>query len=164
MREWVGLVVRVVVGVVWIAAGTAKVLDPAASVRAVRAYDLLPGALVEPVGYLLPVLEVVVGATLVLGLLVRGSAVLSALLFAVFVIGISSAWARGLQIDCGCFGGGGYDPDAASKYPVELARDGALLLASLYLLRWPRSRFAVDHLLFGPRPRVEDAVLSGSES
>ncbi|WP_127480185.1 MauE/DoxX family redox-associated membrane protein [Nocardioides pantholopis] len=163
MREWLGLLARVVVGGVWIAAGAAKVTDPAASVQAVRAYDLLPDAVVPTVGHLLPVLEVVVGATLVLGVLVRASAVLSALLFVAFIIGIASAWSRGLQIDCGCFGGGGYDPDAAAKYPVELARDAVLLAVSLFLVRWPRSRYAVDNVLLPQRRPAEDSPDQGRD-
>ncbi len=43
-----------------------------------------------------------------------------------FIIGIASVWARGITIDCGCFGGGGYDADAASQYPWEIARDVGL--------------------------------------
>ena len=50
------------VGGVWIVAGALKLPDPAASVRAVRAYDLLPESVVPTVGHLLPVLEVVVGS------------------------------------------------------------------------------------------------------
>ena len=42
-------------GGVWIVAGALKLPDPAESVRAVRAYDLLPEAIVPAVGYLLPV-------------------------------------------------------------------------------------------------------------
>ena len=61
MKDWVGLGARLVTGVVWIVAGALKLPDPAASVRAVRAYDLLPEAVVPTIGYLLPVVEVVVG-------------------------------------------------------------------------------------------------------
>ena len=153
--EWVGLLARLVTGGVWIAAGAVKLPDPAQSVDAVRAYQLLPASLVEPVGQLLPVVEIVVGATLVLGLLARGSAVVSALLFVAFIIGIASVWARGITIDCGCFGGGGYDPDAASQYPWEIARDGALLLASLFVAWRPSTRLALDALLFGRVPESE---------
>lgn len=155
MKEWVGLVARLVVGTVWIWAGAAKVLDPAQSVAAVRAYQLLPGTLAEPVGQLLPVLEVLVGALLVLGLLTRAAAVVSSLLFVAFIIGIASVWARGLSIDCGCFGGGGYDPDAASKYPWEIARDAILLLLSLFLVWLPSSRLSLDSLLFRRTPEPE---------
>lgn len=151
MREWLGTAARLVTGVVWIWAGALKLGDSYQSVQAVRAYELLPEGLVEPVGYLLPVLEVVVGVALVAGLLTRGAAVVSALLFVVFIVGIASAWARGLQIDCGCFGGGGYDPNAEAAYPWEIARDAALLLVSLFLVRWPRTRVALDAVLF-PTP------------
>jgi len=145
---WAGLVARLVVGGVWIYAGLLKLPDPDQSVDAVRAYELLPGDLAVTVGQLLPVLEVVVGTALVLGLLVRGAAVVSAVLFVAFIVGIVSVWARGIEIDCGCFGGGGYDPDATSKYPWEIARDAALLAASLFLVRLPRSRWALDSVLF----------------
>ncbi len=72
MKEWIGLVARLVTGGVWLVAGALKLPDPAASVRAVRAYDLLPESVVPLVGHTLPVLEVVVGLCLVLGLLTPG--------------------------------------------------------------------------------------------
>jgi uncharacterized membrane protein YphA (DoxX/SURF4 family) len=147
MWGFLGLALRLVVGGVWIVAGALKLPDPAESVRAVRAYQLLPEAVVPAIGYALPVLEVVVGLCLVLGVLVRVNAVVSAVLFAAFVVGISAAWARGLQIDCGCFGGGGYEAGASEKYPAEIARDVALLLASAYLAWRPRTAYAVDSLL-----------------
>lgn len=148
MKEWIGLLLRLVVGGVWIAAAVVKLPDPAQSVAAVRAYQLLPSSIVPTVGQLLPAIELVVGLCLVFGLLTRGAAVISALLFIAFIIGIASVWARGINIDCGCFGGGGADPDAASKYPWEIARDAALLLASLFLVWLPSSRLSLDTLLF----------------
>lgn len=149
MRDWVGLLARVVTGGVWIVAGALKLPDPAASVRAVRAYDLLPEAVVPTVGHLLPVVEVVVGVLLVLGLLTRPAAVVSSLLFVAFIIGIASAWARGMSIDCGCFGGGGFDADARDKYPGEIARDVALLAASVWLVVRPSSRLSLDRRILG---------------
>ena len=150
---WLVLVARLVVGGVWIVAGALKIPDPASSVQAVRAYRLLPEAIVPTVGQLLPVVEVVVGLALVVGLLTRTMAVASAVLFVAFIIGIASAWARGLTIDCGCFGGGGYDPDAAEKYPWEIARDVALLAGSVFVAAFGhRSRWALDHVLFRRTP------------
>ncbi len=138
-------------GGVWLYAGAIKLGDPSQSVAAVRAYQALPAALVAPVGQLLPVLEVVIGAMLVLGLLTRGAAAVSAALFVVFIAGIVSVWVRGIEIDCGCFGGGGYEPDATSKYPWEIARDVALLGGSVFLLRVRLTRLALDNRLFGTR-------------
>ncbi|MGD9960573.1 MauE/DoxX family redox-associated membrane protein [Nocardioides sp.] len=149
--KWFGLVARLLVGGVWVVAGALKLPDPSASVRAVRAYDLLPESIVPTVGHLLPVLEVVVGALLIVGLLTRGAAVVSGLLFVAFIIGISSAWARGLQIDCGCFGGGGYKEGASAEYPWEIARDTGLLLLSAFLVWRPRTMWSLDSLLFPQR-------------
>jgi uncharacterized membrane protein YphA (DoxX/SURF4 family) len=160
VKEWAGLAARLVVGGVWIYAGALKLPDPDGSVAAVRAYELLPGESAVTVGHLLPILEVVVGAMLVLGVLVRGAAAVSALLFIAFVVGIISVWSRGIEIDCGCFGGGGYDPDASSKYPWEIARDVGLLALSLFLVRLRGSRWALDSLLFRSTPEepVEEPV------
>jgi uncharacterized membrane protein YphA (DoxX/SURF4 family) len=148
---WVGTAARLVVGGVWIAAGVLKLPHPGQSVTAVRAYQLLPIGWTTTVGHLLPVLEVVVGAILVVGLLTRFAGVLSGLLLIAFVVGIVSVWSRGISIDCGCFGGGGADPDASAAYPWEIARDVGLLLASAYLVVGPRSALSLDRWLF-PQP------------
>jgi uncharacterized membrane protein YphA (DoxX/SURF4 family) len=150
VREWLGLTARLVLGGVWIFAGALKLPDPAGSVRAVRAYDLLPESVVPTVGHVLPVVEVVLGAALVLGLLTRAAAVVSAVLLLAFIAGIASVWARGISIECGCFGGGGAEAGASSSYPLEIARDVGLLMLSLFLVWAPRTRFALDRLLLGP--------------
>jgi uncharacterized membrane protein YphA (DoxX/SURF4 family) len=160
LKPWLALVARLVVGGVWIWAGLAKLTDPLGSVRAVEAYQLLPTSVAEAVGYALPAVEVVIGLALVVGVMSRGAAVISAALFVGFVIGIASVWARGIEIDCGCFGGGGYDPDASSKYPVEIARDVALLLASAFVAWVGPGRYALDSVLFRRRePRDFDREL-----
>ena len=151
MKQWIGLLARLITGGVWIVAGAIKLPDPTSSIRAVRAYELLPESTVEAVGYALPVVEVAIGVCLVLGLLTRPMGVLSALLFVAFIIGISSAWARGLSIDCGCFGGGGEIADATAKYPLEIARDVGLLLLSVWLVIWPQTRWSLDAVIFPPR-------------
>lgn len=146
---WVGVLARLVVGGVWVVAGLLKLPDPTESVRAVRNYQLLPEASVPLVGHTLPVLEVLIGVCLILGLLVRASAVLSCVLLTAFIVGIASAWARGLSIDCGCFGGsGGTLENYAAKYPWDIARDVGLLLASAWLVVRPRTPWALDNRLF----------------
>lgn len=152
MLRWAGLLARLILGGIWVYAGALKVGDLPASVSAVRAYQLLPTDVADVVGRTLPMLEIVVGACLILGLLIRFNGAVSALLQVAFVIGIASVWSRGIEINCGCFGDGGPDPDALSKYPWEIARDLGLLALSVLLVVRPRTGWSLDALLF-PAPR-----------
>lgn len=142
--DLLGTLLRLAVGGVLLVAGALKVTNLEQSALAVRAYQLLPYDLAGVVGYALPVVEILVGALLIAGLFTRVSAVVAALLMAAFVVGIASAWARGLSIDCGCFGGGGQIGQAQTAYPVELARDAALLAAAGWVAWRPRTAYALD--------------------
>lgn len=158
MLRWFGVLVRLVVGGIWLWAGLLKLPEPDASVTAVRAYQLLPAGMADSVGRVLPMLEVVVGACLVLGVLTRFVGGVSAVMQLAFIIGIASVWARGISINCGCFGDGGVDPDAISKYPWEIARDLGLMAASLWLVWHPRTPYAVDNVLFSQRTTLHDST------
>ena len=107
VTPWLSTGARVVLGVVLLVAGAAKIVDPQASVAAVRAYELLPDGVATGVGWGLPFVEVALGVLLLAGIAVRPAALATAALLAVFVVAVASAAARGLSIDCGCFGGGG---------------------------------------------------------
>jgi uncharacterized membrane protein YphA (DoxX/SURF4 family) len=157
IRPWAATAARLLLGVVLVVAGAFKLPDPAAAMRAVRAYRLLPEALVGPVAFGLPVLEIAIGLALLAGVFVRTAAIASAVLMTVFLAAVGSAWARGLQIDCGCFGGGGQVAAGQTGYPGEVARDVGLLLVALALARWPASRFTL-----GRHPDVEYAELESA--
>jgi uncharacterized membrane protein YphA (DoxX/SURF4 family) len=156
VKQWIGLLARLIVGVVDLVAGLSKFSDPAGNVRAVRAYKILPESIVPIVGHALPTIEIVIGALLILGLFTRAMGILSGLFFLAFIIGISSAWARGLEINCGCFGNGGVPADPQRQYAIDIARDIGLLICSVWLVIWPRTRFALDNLLFPHHERLTD--------
>lgn len=156
VQPWVSLVIRLVLATVMLVSGLTKISDLPASVRAVRAYELLPEALVPLAGYGLPVAELILAFLLAAGLLTRLSAVAFCTLMLVFLGGIISAWARGLSIDCGCFGGGGPIAPDQTQYLQDIVRDTALLLLAVLLVRWPRSRFALDGALgLYPQPHPD---------
>ena len=160
MKPWIGVLARLVVGGVDLAAGIAKFPDPAANVRQVRAFDILPEAVVPTVGHALPTVEIIVGAALVLGLLTRAFAVIGGLFFIAFIIGISAAWARGLEINCGCFGSTGVPANPQRQYAIDIARDLGLLICCVWLVVWPRTRLALDNLLFPHHERLADGEQS----
>jgi uncharacterized membrane protein YphA (DoxX/SURF4 family) len=156
VKPWIGVLARLIVGGIDLVAGIAKYPDPAANVRQVRAFDILPEAVVPTVGHALPTIEIVVGAALVLGLLTRVFAVLGGLFFIAFIIGIAAAWARGLEINCGCFGSHGVPEHPERQYAVDIARDIGLVLCCAWLMVWPRTRLALDNLLFPHHERLAD--------
>jgi uncharacterized membrane protein YphA (DoxX/SURF4 family) len=160
VKPWIGVLARLVVGGVDLAAGIAKFPDPAANVRQVRAFDILPEAVVPTVGHALPTVEIIVGAALVLGLLTRAFAVIGGLFFIAFIIGISAAWARGLEINCGCFGSTGVPANPQRQYAIDIARDLGLLICCVWLVVWPRTRLALDNLLFPHHERLADGEQS----
>ena len=61
---------------------------------------------------IMPWLELVCGVLIIVGVFLRGSAFWIGLMLLIFIIALSSALARGLDISCGCFsveGGHGVD-------------------------------------------------------
>ena len=106
LQPWATLAARILLGVVLLLAGYLKAKSPAQAQMAVRAYKLLPISIANIFGISLPWLEIGAGILLILGIAVRYAALFGGLLMLLFVGAISQAWARGLSIDCGCFGGG----------------------------------------------------------
>ena len=141
--KWASTIVRVVLAVIWGWAGLVKLSDPDAALRAVRAYRIVPELLVRPVAWGTPFAEIALAVLLLLGVGRRAAPTLGAILLALFAIGIAQAWARNLQISCGCFGGGGPAHADAAQYAVELGRDLVLLSLSVWLMWRPASRFAI---------------------
>jgi uncharacterized membrane protein YphA (DoxX/SURF4 family) len=152
LAPWVSTLVRLVLAGIFLAAGGLKAVDPQGSVAAVRAYQLLPPGLENLVGWGLPFLEIALGLLLAAGAFTRVLGAVSAGLIAVFVLAVLSAAARGLSIDCGCFGGGGAVAAGQTDYAGEVVRDSLLLLLALWLVWQPHSRFALEP---GPAPSRE---------
>ncbi len=99
--------VRFALAALFIYSGAGKAWDPAAFASDIANYHITPWIITAAVALYLPWLEILAGA----GLLFHGCRsgallIVSALLF-VFCGALLSAWFRGLDIHCGCFGGGG---------------------------------------------------------
>ncbi|MGH3913202.1 MAG: MauE/DoxX family redox-associated membrane protein [Pseudonocardiaceae bacterium] len=142
--DGVGILARLGLAAVWLGSGALKIVDPAHTRIAVRAYEVLPPDLVGPVAAALPLVELVLGTLLLIGAFTRWAALLSAALLVVFMLGVGQAWVRGLSIDCGCFGGGGAVAEGSAGYLLDLARNAGLLVVALWLLVRPRTAWSVD--------------------
>ncbi len=165
--RYLTLVSRLVLGVIFALAGLAKLGLPFAMAESIRAYEMgLPPFLVDFMANVLPPIELGVGIWLLLGLFTRFSATITAALMVVFTIAVTQAWVRGLDINCGCFGGPlGADMSTTpaaraiigAMGPVgtfltnekadlmTIGRDLVLLLMSIHLILVP-GVFSIDQL------------------
>ena len=80
---------------------------------------------------------------------------LSAVVLIVFIGAVISAAARGLSIDCGCFGGGGAVAPDETTYLAEILRDVGFLVLAGYLIVRPDTPLSIDRLV---RRRVTDTA------
>ena len=144
LQPWFGLAARLVLGGVLFLAGFLKIDEPDKSQMAVRAYEMLPISIANLLGLILPPIEIVIGALLILGALTRVMAALGGFTMVIFIIAIAQAWARGLNIDCGCFGGGGAVEPGQTKYLQEILRDAGLAFLAAYIIRYPSTKFSLD--------------------
>ena len=143
-QPWIGLLVRLGLGGVLLYAGYLKAFTPDKSMMAVRAYELLPIWLANAFGIILPWLEMGAGLLLIVGVAIRYAAIFGAALMVAFIIAIAQAWARGLSIDCGCFGDGGAVAPGETKYLESILRDIGFALLGFYLIRYPVTKFALE--------------------
>jgi uncharacterized membrane protein YphA (DoxX/SURF4 family) len=148
-QPFITLLARLLLGGVLLVAGGLKLNKPIDSANAVAAYKILPAKFAHLVGYALPWLEVAIALLLIIGIMVRQAAIIGGLIMIVFTAAIASVWARGLLIDCGCFGGGGQvDPSLAAQvhrtYFIEILRDLGLALTALYLYLFPYGKLSFE--------------------
>ena len=139
---------RFVLSGVLLYAGGIKIMEPHGARDAIFAYRIFPPSWGSVLGYALPLLEIGLGLLLLIGLFVRVSALITALLMLAFVAGIASVWSRGYGIDCGCFGGGGdISPEGrASRYTQEILRDLLFTGMGFWLFAKPRTLLALEKI------------------
>ena len=116
---------RLVLAGVFLVAATPKLLDPAAFAASIANFRVFPDALVNAIATVVPALELV-GALALLTPWRRGGALLLGGMLLAFTALLAVSLARGLDLDCGCFGA---DPSAQAD-PVSwlhLLRNVALL-------------------------------------
>ena len=127
-KRWVYRLIAWSFGAVFVYAGALKAMDPGRFLISVRSFQMLPDPYAAWLALSLPWLEIIAGLAVILGILRKGGLVLLNLSLVVFAVALSIAWARGLDVECGCFGGNG-----ATAIIDALLRDGVLLLAGIWL-------------------------------
>lgn len=136
-------ILRVSLGIIFLAASYDKILHPQAFSLAVYQYQILPDSLVNLAALILPWLELLIGLCLLANIWLPGAGALSAALMIVFTGSLIFNHLRGLDIHCGCFS------TDVSDGPADMwtiARDIVFLVMALYLVfiifskRWSTAR------------------------
>ena len=103
LKNMLVLICRIFLGFLFIYASLEKILQPEEFAKQVGYYKALPFGLENLLAILLPWTELIVGICLLAGLLVDGATLLSIIMNLVFILAISQAMLRGIDITCGCF-------------------------------------------------------------
>lgn len=129
--EWLEGLCRVALGVLFVYSSWSKIADPGLFANIVTKYELLPECMVGLFALILPMVELLAGLAIMFSKWMRESALLIASLLLMFIVALASALARGLEIDCGCFG----VPSVGGRKELLLAigRDVVLLVPAVWL-------------------------------
>ncbi len=138
---------RLIVGGVFIWAGSLKIADPLGFAQSIQNYQAFPRPLVFLIAVVLPWVEVLAGAFLILGLWRRSSALLLSLLLFGFIALVAFALLRGIDTSCGCFGS------------LSRRADLGLILTDLVLLFFALSVFLADR-----RARISSFLENSSKT
>ena len=137
------LAFRLIVGVVFIYASVYKIAEPELFAKSISYYKAMPVELVNIMAIIMPWLELFTGVMLVLGVFSRSNSFIIAVMLAIFIVAITQALVRGIDISCGCF-----RPDGGEKVGLGLlTRDIIWLFMCLQIMRYDSRRFSLARLL-----------------
>ena len=97
---------------------------------AIQHFEILPADLSMLLAVYLPWLEVFAALALFIRRLALGALTAILGMTTVFIVALASAWSRGLNISCGCFG----KDEVSANFPALLLRDACILAAATFLL------------------------------
>jgi uncharacterized membrane protein YphA (DoxX/SURF4 family) len=137
-KAWFELIVRWLLGVLFLVACYHKIIEPAHFAKIIYGYSLFPGDSINLIAILLPYVELFAGLALILGVYPRSAALIINVMLLAFIVAISINLIRGHEFDCGCFsfGASGQAPSALHL----LIRDILCFFLGLQVLFYRNSR------------------------
>jgi putative oxidoreductase len=102
-NKYLQFTLRLIIGVIFIYASVNKLFNAEEFAKAIKNYDMLPLFIINFMAIIMPYVEFFTGILLITGIYKRGSSAIVVISLVVFLIALTSAYARGLDINCGCF-------------------------------------------------------------
>ena len=94
---------RIILGIVFIYASYEKILNPEGFSDNIHNFHITPAAVENLAALIIPWLELIVGVFLIFGVFLEGSTSITIGLYIFFIIILSQAVFRGIDVHCGCF-------------------------------------------------------------
>jgi len=139
-NKYLLLIIRLVLGFVFIYAAVTKISDPNGFSQAIYNYKLLPLFLVNILAIILPWVELSAGFLLVFGVSVKeNSAIISGLLL-IFILAVLISFFRGLDIECGCFG----TVDGSKVGLQKILENVGLLILGIILIKFDSNLLSIS--------------------
>ena len=134
IREKSGLILRWILGLIFIWTGTVKILNPEDFLVSLYGYEVaLPEIVLRLTTVVLPWVELLCGLAILFGIWIESVLLLLSSLLVVFILATGQAWARGLEISCGCFGTSLEETTFLGSVSFAFFRAIVLLIVALYL-------------------------------
>ena len=143
LKDLALLAMRMALAIVLIYACLDKIANPEGFAASVKNYQFLPVILNNFFAMTMPWAELFCGILLLAGLFERGAGLITSLMFLAFLIALTSALLRGLDISCGCF----HQAETETITWLYLLRDLGLLILCLPITRWGGGRFSLRALV-----------------
>ncbi len=139
--KYIQLALQFIIGIVFLYASYNKLFDQVGFAKSVYGYKFLPDFLINITAIVVPSLEFIAGLFLLFGLFRKGSSLVIIVLLSVFLIALVQAYARGLDIDCGCFGSSAADKPSPADLLIRIFEDILLLLGAIIIFKYSRSKY-----------------------
>ena len=139
-NTYVILVLRLLLGLIFLFASIDKISDPSGFAKAITNYKLISGLPTVVVATVLPWIEFLCALALLSGFYVRGGSMLLCLMLSAFTLAVITGLIRGLDISCGCFT---LDPSVNRIGWQKVLENFGLILMSLVLLYSKVDKFSI---------------------
>jgi uncharacterized membrane protein YphA (DoxX/SURF4 family) len=139
----INLLIRLFIGGFFIVTGISKITDPALFAKEIFHYNMLPNAIINIYAIVLPWVELIVGILFIFGVRLKANILLLCGMLLMFNFAVGVAWARGLNINCGCFSGIAQETVGLGK----LSENFAMFAALAFMFFFPSNRFSFESFL-----------------
>jgi uncharacterized membrane protein YphA (DoxX/SURF4 family) len=123
------LIFRFFLGGLFVYASLHKIINPQEFAQSIYYYHFLPGVFVNLFAIFLPWVELAAGMALILGVMVEAASLITGSMLVVFIIALTSAALRGLDISCGCFSSSTHS--SGNEIWVRIIQDLLLLIITV---------------------------------